>query len=201
MAASTRRTIQFLLVPILLVAVFGLLALWGVWSFLMTSQSSRVAVSLDTPTQLASASVPHRPSSLAWSADGSYVAAGTWGRATGEIGPGEVFVVDVAKASVLTTLKGKSWVEGLAFSPDGKWLAVASRPSIPQGEASAELVVFDVPAFTARFTAKVGATENGFTDIAWAADSKSLHALEGPARSAASTTGSLACCTIIAATR
>ena len=47
----------------------------------------------------------------------------------------EVYVVDVAKASVLTTLKAKSGVEGLAFSPDGKWLAVGTRPSIPAGTA------------------------------------------------------------------
>jgi WD40 repeat protein len=175
MSAFTRRAIWFLLVPLLLVAVLGLLVLWGVRSFLAPTPTP-----FDTPTQLASVSVPGRPNSLAWSADGSYLAAGTWGLATGETGPGEVYVVDVAKASVLTTLKAKSWVEGLAFSPHGNWLAVANRPSIPAGGAPAELVVFDVPAFTARFTAKVVAPENGFTDIAWAPDSKSLHAIEGP---------------------
>jgi WD40 repeat protein len=180
MSASTRRTIWFLLAPLLLVAAVGLLVLWGVRSFLAPSQGGSGAVSFDTPTQLASVSVPGRPSSLAWSADGSYLAAGTWGLATGETGPGEVYVVDVAKAAVLTTLKAKSWVEGLAFSPDGKWLAGAARPSIPASGTPAELVLFDVPAFTARFTAKAGSPENGFIDLAWTADSKSLHAIDGP---------------------
>jgi WD40 repeat protein len=178
MSASARRTIWVVLVPLLLVAVLGLLALWGVRSFLTPNQ-------YDTPTQLASVPLPHGPSSLAWSADGSYVAAGTSGLAVGETAPGEVFVVDVAKASVLSTLEVKSGVEGLAFSPDGKWLAVGTRPSIPAGTAPVELVVFDVPAFTARFTAKAGGTETGFIDLAWAADSKALHAIEGPVDNAA----------------
>jgi WD40 repeat protein len=174
-SASVRRTIWFVLVLTLLVAVFGLLTLWGIWSFLAPKE-------YDTPTQLASVPLPlpSGPTSLAWSADGSYIAAGTSGLAIGETVPGEVFVVEVAKASVLTTLKVKSGVEGLAFSPDRKWLAVGTRPSILAGTAPVELVVFDVPAFTARFTAKAARAETGFIDLAWAPDSKSLLALEGP---------------------
>jgi WD40 repeat protein len=185
MAVSTRRATRLIWVPLLLVAVLGLLVLWGGWSFLAWFQGGSGAVSFDTPTELASVSVPGRPNSLAWAADGSYLAAGT--HATEETGHGEVYIVDVAKASVLTTLKTKSWIEGLAFSPDGKWLAVAARPSTPAGEAPtepAELVVFDVPAFTARFTAKAGTPENGFIDLAWAPDSKSLHAIDGPVANA-----------------
>jgi WD40 repeat protein len=163
----------FILVPLLLVAVLGLLVLWGVRSFLTPNR-------YDTPTELASVPVPHGPSSLAWSADGSFVAAGTTGLAVGETVAGEVYVVDVAKASVLKTLEVKSGVEGLAFAPDGKWLAVGTRPSVPAGTAPVELVVFDVPEFTARFTATADGTENGFIDLAWAPDSKALHAIEGP---------------------
>lgn len=174
-SASARRTIWFVLAPkvlapILLVAVLGLLTLGGIWSLLTPKQ-------YDMPTQLASVPLPlpRGPCSLAWSADGSYVAAGSLGP------PGEVFVVDVAKACVLTTLELESGIEALAFSPDGKWLAAGTRPTIiPAGTAPVELVVFDVPAFTARFTAKSASAETGFIDLAWAPDSKALHAIDGP---------------------
>lgn len=180
MSAPSRRRIWFLLVPLLLVAVLGLLMVWSVWSFLAEFWGGNSTVRYDTPTQLASVPVPSQPNSLAWSADGSYIAAGTWGLSTGQIGPGEVYIVDVATSSVRTTLRGKSWVEGLAFSPDGKWLAVAARPSAPAGGEPAELVVFDVPAFAPKFTAKTGSPETGFIDLVWAADGKSLHAIDGP---------------------
>jgi WD40 repeat protein len=174
MAVSSRRATRLIWVPLLLAAVLGLPALWGIRSFWAPTGGG-------TPTQLASVSVPGQPNSLAWSADGSYLAAGTWGTAAGEPSSGEVFVVDVAKASVTATLKATGWVEGLAFSPDGKWLAVATRQSIPPGTAPAELVVFDIPAFTPKLTAKAGGSEARFFDLAWAADSKALLAIDGPA--------------------
>jgi DNA-binding beta-propeller fold protein YncE len=154
-------------VPVLAVAVLGLLALWGIRSFL----AGPAPIRYDTPTQLASISVPSGPNSLAWSADSAYLAAGTGG--------GDVFIVDVAKASVTTTLRVAVWVQGLAFSPDGKWLTVATRPSDPAAEGPSELVVFDVPAFTAKFTLKPS-LGLGFSDLAWAADSKTLYAIEDP---------------------
>jgi WD40 repeat protein len=163
MAAPTHRTIGLLVVP---VVILGL---------------AQGAVGSEAPTQLASVSVPVQPNSLAWSADGSYLAAGTWGYSTtGEARPCEVYVVDVANASVVTTLKVTNAASGLAFSPDGKWLAVGQRSSFLDTGMPAELVVFDVPAFTARFTAKVGSPENCFVELAWAADSKSLLAIDGP---------------------
>jgi hypothetical protein len=70
-----------------------------------------------------------QPNSQACSTNGCYLAAGTWGSTTDDAGVCDVYIVDVAKASVLTTLKPTSQVEGLAFSPDGKWLAVATRLS------------------------------------------------------------------------
>ena len=165
MSAPTRRTIGLLVV---LVAVLG---------------PAKGAIGSDAPTQLACVSVPVQPTSLAWSADGRYLAAGTWGSASEDTASYEVYVVDVANASLLTTHKANSQVEGLAFSPDGKWLAVATRPPAlpptPAGAERAELVVFDVPAFTARFTAQVGKPENGFAELSWAADSKSLLAIDG----------------------
>lgn len=183
--ASNRWTIWLLLVPLLLVGGFGLLVLGNGWSVLNAlGVFGDTAVEYDKPTQLADISLPARPNSLAWSADGAYLAAGTWGLATGETQPGEVYVVDVAKSSVKVTLQTKCWVEGLAFSPDGKWLAVATRPptlpSTPTGPVPAELVVFSVPGFTAQFSAQTTSLESGFTEIAWAADSKSLFAIDGP---------------------
>jgi DNA-binding beta-propeller fold protein YncE len=167
MSASGRRAIGFLFVPVLAMAALGLLALWGIRSFLAGPAPIRDV----TPTQLASVSVPSRPSSLAWSADRAYLAAGTGG--------GDVFIVDVAKASVTSKFKVAGWVQALAFSPDGQWLTVATRQPGPAGAATAELVVFDAPAFTPRFTAKTNRGD-GFSDLAWAADSKALYAIEDP---------------------
>lgn len=176
MFALVRCKNWFSPMPLLLVGGGVALVAWKLWAFLGPTLNQD-----DSPVLLTSVSLPSRPNSLIWSPNGSYLAAGTWGRiATGETGPGDIYVLNVAKASVLTTLKTKSWVSGLAFSPDGKWLAVATRPSIPVGAAPAELVLFDVLTFTVKFTAKVGQAENGFIDLAWAADSKSLFAIDGP---------------------
>ena len=48
----------------------------------------------------------------------------------------------------------------------------------PPAADAASLVVFDVPAFTARFTAKASKPDSGFVDLAWAADSKVLYAID-----------------------
>jgi len=72
--------------------------------------------------------VPRQPGALAWSADGAYLVGAAWGwwPAGEESGPSEVYVVDVAKASVAATLKVTGRAQALAFSPDGRWLAVAA---------------------------------------------------------------------------
>jgi len=114
--------------------------------------------------------VSDQPFSLAWCAGGAYLAAGTQGA-------GKVFVVK-SRTPVTTTLKATGWVQGVAFSADGKWLAVITRQSNPPGAVPAELLLFDVPAFTLRFTARAGRLTNSFTDLAWAADSRGLCVLD-----------------------
>jgi Tol biopolymer transport system component len=129
--------------------------------------------------------VPVGPYSLAWSTDGRYLAAGTWGRGIVEEPPhpeSYVYVLEVAKASVAATLKTTDHVQSLAFSPDGKWLAVGCRvsASLPDRAGHAELTVFAVPEFTAKSTTKARAPGAGFVDLAWSADSRSLYAIDGP---------------------
>src|SRR5262249_1279344 len=135
------------------------------------------------PAQLADISLPGQPNSLVWSRDGAYLAGGTWDTLGAEgtaRGPSEVYVVNVAKASVEKTLKVDNWVSGLAFSPDGKWLAVVTRQAVGGDNLPpAELVLYEVPAFTMKFQAKAG-SEGGFVDLVWAEDSKTLYALDDP---------------------
>jgi WD40 repeat protein len=144
--------------------VIGLLAPLGRQS----SAADPPQVKFDTPTPLAKVAIPPIVlySTLAWSADGTYLAAGP-------------FVVDIAKKSVATTLKVSAVPEVLAFSPDGKWLAVGSNQTQDDRASPTELVVFDIPAFTRKFTAKASKAKKDVIDLAWSADGKSLFAIEG----------------------
>jgi WD40 repeat protein len=123
----------------------------------------------DAPTELVRISGPHGGTALTWSPDGAYLAAAK-----------EVYVVDDGKASLANTLGVTDAVHALAFSPDGKWLAVATGDpewlSIKAGDP--KLVVFDVPAFTAKFATKPNTPNSSFRDVAWAPDSKVLYAVD-----------------------
>jgi hypothetical protein len=109
MSACERRLIWFLLVPVVAGAGLGLLVLWGAHSFAPARYS--------TPIQLASVPVSARV--LAWAADGAYLAAGRPGG--GSRDKSDVFVVNVAKSSVTTTLQVAGWIEGLAPRTDIGW--------------------------------------------------------------------------------
>ncbi|HEV3436701.1 MAG TPA: WD40 repeat domain-containing protein, partial [Gemmata sp.] len=136
---------------------------------------------LDTPSQLMKVSVPHRPNAIVWSPDGAYIATGAWGwwRAGEKASLSEIYVIDVRRESVKTTLKVPSSFPGpgLVFSPDGKWLAIGTPTKA--GDETSELAIFDVPAFTRKFTAKPSGAKVGFVDLTWSADGKALYAVEG----------------------
>jgi WD40 repeat protein len=173
MSTSRRIAIGLLAVSLIGVTVFGLLALWGYRS-IQSVVAGPPPLQYDKPTELANISVPSRPYALAWSADGAYLAAGTI-----YSDPSEIFIVDVAKASVTHTLKVTGLVQALAFAPDVKSLAVGTRQSLDAGAAAGELVVYDVPGFTAKFTAKATGPQKRFMDLAWAGDCRALYAIDG----------------------
>jgi dipeptidyl aminopeptidase/acylaminoacyl peptidase len=135
----------------------------------------------DPPTRLARVSLPKHAEMLAWSADGKYLAAaGSSGPSVDMPKSSELFIVDIDKEAIAAKLQVLSLVKVLAFSPDGKWLAVSAETwGADQQAVAAEMVVFDIPAFTAKFKAQAIRLKNAFTDLAWSADSKVLHAIDG----------------------
>lgn len=138
----------------------------------------------DAPTPLAKVSLPKKVHMLAWSEDGKYIAAAGSAGSYGPVGDmprsSEVFIVDIGKEAIAAKLQTLSLVKVLAFSPDGKYLAVAAESwGADQKVIAAELVVFEVASFTAKFTAQAIVPRNAFTDLAWSADSKVLHAVDG----------------------
>src|SRR5262245_15483326 len=135
-------------------------------------------------TPVSKVSVPHRPDCFAWSADGAYLAAAAWGWGPVEEKSvaSEVTVVEVGRASVAGAFKVSAAVNAMAFSPDGKWLAVGTGTNNYTGGAACELAVFDVPALTRKFTAKPSDARLSFIDVAWSADAKALCTIEGTLR-------------------
>jgi hypothetical protein len=204
---SGRRTMRFLVVPAVVVVVVGLVLgveLRPVWQLLSLPSSpssptnlfARPAPVYDAPPELVKIAVPHRLTSITWSADGAYLAAAAWGwrqlPSDEKPSPSEVYVLDVATASVVATFQVTGADPTVAFSPDGKWLAVATTeersdwwPTPAQVDSvtfPAALVVFNVPERTTRLTARShtrSGLSHGFRDLAWAQDSKALYAIDG----------------------
>src|SRR5580658_10167878 len=138
-----RRNTKVLLAVTTLVAVIAGVAVWSIW---LRSRgpvpTQGTAPILQETARLASVSVPSEPNSLAWSADGAYLAVGAskWTLHAPETS--EVYVVDVGKQAIAATLKLTGSVEALSFSPDGKFLAAGSRKVSSVDKGDAELVVF-----------------------------------------------------------
>jgi hypothetical protein len=75
-----RRITKVLLALTTLVAIGVGMVVWLIWFSPGASfPASPAPIQYDTATQLAGVSVPHHPQSLAWSADGAFLAAGAWG--------------------------------------------------------------------------------------------------------------------------
>jgi hypothetical protein len=162
-----RRNKKVLLTMTTLVAIAIGVAVWLIWF----RPAGPAPIQHDAPMPLARVDLPKVAERLEWSADGKYLAAA---------GSSEIFIVDVGQEAVTARVQALNTVNVLAFSPDGKWLAAAAESLGPDQKApAAELVVFDIPAFTAKFTAKAFRPKNAFTDLAWSADSKFLHAIDG----------------------
>lgn len=131
--------------------------------------------------------LPADPRVLAWSPDGTRLACGVWGGVPPHTGgaehQGAVYVVDVAAQKVVHQTTLDNYVQTLAWSPDGRHLAVGTSASVLDTVpiAPAKLWVFDVDTFAVKLSATASANSPsfGFIDLAWSPDGRHLYAVEG----------------------
>jgi DNA-binding beta-propeller fold protein YncE len=171
------RTVALvLLVPALLVV-----ACVGAGAYLLFGGRSGPS----PPRPLASIDLPAQPLALAWSPDGAYLAGGVWGGLPPHTGGAEyrgaVYLIDPEKRTLVATLDLPNYVRAVAFSPDGKWLAVGTcHPPIPGADPPPpEVLVCDVPGLAVKFRAAAGDGATAVLDLAWAPDGWALYAVEG----------------------
>jgi hypothetical protein len=172
MSEPRNRTVGLIAVLTCVSLALGLLVFWGIRAFLSgVTPATPPPGAAETHSRLAAVPVTARPIVLAWSPDGTLIAAGT-GQETAD---NEVFVVDPSRPGIEKTLRVTGPVRALAFVRDGKfgWLAVATGKTPEPAGHPAELVVFDVPGFAATYTAKAECT-----DLAWSDHGKTLWAID-----------------------
>lgn len=131
--------------------------------------------------------LPADPRVLTWSPDGTKVACGVWGGVPPHTGgaehQGAVYIVDVTAQKVVHQTTLDNYVQTLAWSPDGRHLAVGTSASVLDlaPTAPAKLSVFDADTFVVKLsaTATTNAPSFGFIDLAWSPDGRHLYAIEG----------------------
>ncbi|MFO0850217.1 MAG: hypothetical protein U0871_16920 [Gemmataceae bacterium] len=161
--------------------VAGGLAAWLVRGWL----GPPPAAGTDGPPDRVVVSLSGQPQTLAFSPDGRWLAGGTWGGLPPHTGPAQdaaaVYLIDPDAKSVTATLELKNYVQAIAFSPDGKLLAVATAPpvtAIPTARPPGELVVCEVPGLAVKHRA-TAAVKAGFWDVAWAGNGSAVYTVEG----------------------
>jgi WD40 repeat protein len=126
-------------------------------------------------------SEPHQPPPKRGGAGG--VGGGCPPHTGGAEHQGAVYVVDVTAGRVVHQTTLDRYVHALAWSPDGRGLAVGTVNSLTNSAPAGppNLVVYDAATFAVKLSAP--ATTNspsfGFIDLAWSPDGRSLYAVEG----------------------
>src|SRR5262245_41424008 len=126
--SRSRRRLTWIVAVVLLVPMLLVAACVGVGAYLLSGGRTTPGPAGTKP--LAVIDLPAQPLALAWSPDGAYLAGGVWGglppHTDGAEDRGAVYLIDVTGKSRAATLDLRNYARVIAFSPDGKWLAVGT---------------------------------------------------------------------------